>query len=291
MGALGIAQISKASFKILKCFKFKNCKFANQSRVLEVGKKIFFASDFHLGIPNRETSLEREKKIVAWLDCIKEEAEEIFLVGDIFDFWFEHVHTVPKGFVRLLGKLAELSDTGIKITLFTGNHDMWMFDYLKKELGVEIFRVPIERTFNGKLFLIGHGDGLGPGDFWYKVLKWICENKVCQWLFARLHPNFSFAFGHYCSRKSRISTGKSDTEYLGDEKEFLVRFCKSALLKKQYDYFVFGHRHLPLEIQIEKSVYVNLGEWVNYCTFAEFDGKNLQMKFFDGEIKEWKKER
>ncbi|HWY38363.1 MAG TPA: UDP-2,3-diacylglucosamine diphosphatase [Bacteroidia bacterium] len=251
-------------------------------RALPAKEKIYFASDFHLGIPNYESSLAREKKVVAWLDSIKHDAAEIYLVGDLFDFWFEYKHTVPKGFVRLLGKIAEIADSGTPIHLFIGNHDMWMFDYLPHELGVSLHKKPIERTFNGKTFYIGHGDGLGPGDRWYKFLKKIHQNKICQWLWARLHPNFGMALGNFFSRRSRIATGTSDSVYLGDDKEWLVIFCKEKLKEKHFDYFVFGHRHLPINVKVgENSTYINLGEWVNYYTYAEFDGKELLLKKFE----------
>ncbi len=251
-------------------------------RALPAKEKIYFASDFHLGVPDYESSLLREKKVVTWLDSIKHDAAEIYLVGDLFDFWFEYKYTVPKGFVRLLGKIAEITDAGTIVHVFTGNHDMWMFDYLPKEIGIQLHRDPIEKTYNGKTFLIGHGDGLGPGDGWYKILKWICANKICQWLFARIHPNLAFGIGHYCSRKSRIATGTSDSVYLGDDKEWLVIFCKEKLKEKHFDYFIFGHRHLPIDVKVgEKSSYINLGEWVNYYTYAEFDGTQLQLKKFE----------
>jgi UDP-2,3-diacylglucosamine hydrolase len=168
------------------------------------------------------------------------------------------------------------------VHLFTGNHDMWLFDYLPKETGVVLHHAPIERTYGGKLFLIGHGDGLGPGDARYKLLKKFFANKLCQWLYARLHPNFAFALATWLSKRSRIATGKSDSQYLGDEKEWLVQYCKEQLKLKQYDYFVFGHRHLPIEVKVgESSTYINLGEWVNYCTYAEFDGNKLHLKKFN----------
>lgn len=241
--------------------------------------KIYFASDFHLGVPTPELSAAREKKIVAWLNFIEKDADEIFLCGDLFDFWFEHKYTAPKGHVRFLGKLAELTDKGIKITFFTGNHDMWMFGYLKKELGVEIYRHPVKRTFNGKSFVVGHGDGLGPGDKGYKLIKGIFANPVCQWLYARFHPNFSFWLANYFSKTSRISTGSNDEVFLGEEKEWLVQYCKQQLQKEHIDYFVFGHRHLPLDIHLPgHSRYVNLGEWINHCTYAVFDGQNLKLE-------------
>ncbi|MGQ0829682.1 MAG: UDP-2,3-diacylglucosamine diphosphatase [Bacteroidota bacterium] len=244
-------------------------------------KKIYFASDFHLGVPNYEKSLEREKRIVKWLDEIKQDAAEIYLMGDLFDFWFEYKHTIPKGFVRLLGKIAELVDSGIPVTLFTGNHDMWMFDYLPKELGVTIYREPIIREYNGKKFYLGHGDGLGPGDSGYKFIKKIFSNRFCQWLFERLHPNFAIRMANYWSNKSRLSNGSEDEKFMGEEKEWLAIYSKSILKKEHFHYFVFGHRHLPLNIKLsDNSSYINLGEWVNYNSYAVFDGTNLELKYY-----------
>ena len=248
---------------------------------LQQGKKIYFASDFHLGAPNYEDSLKREKRIVAWLDSIKHDCGELYLLGDVFDFWFEYRTVVPRGYVRLLGKLAEFTDSGIPVYYFTGNHDMWIFDYLPHELNVIVYRQPIERTYNGKKFYIGHGDGLGPGDHGYKFIKKVFANKVCQWLFARLHPNFSFRFANYWSRKSRIATALEDEKFLGEEKEWLVIHSKELLKKEHYDYLIFGHRHLPLDIKINgTSRYINLGEWVKYNSFAVFDGKEFELKYF-----------
>jgi UDP-2,3-diacylglucosamine hydrolase len=248
---------------------------------LKENKKIYFASDFHLGVPTHEASIAREKRIVKWLDEIKNDAEEIYLMGDLFDFWFEYKYTVPKGFVRLLGKIAELSDAGIPITLFTGNHDMWMFDYLPNELGITIYREPITRTYNGKKFYLGHGDGLGPGDHGYKFIKSVFANPVCQWLFERLHPNFALRIANYWSHKSRISNGPKDEQYKGEDGEWLVSYSKDVLKKELFDYFIFGHRHLPLDIKLsESSRYVNLGEWVNYESYAVFDGTNLELKYY-----------
>lgn len=246
---------------------------------MEKGKKIYFASDFHLGAPSYETSLIREKKIVSWLDHISHDATEIFLVGDIFDFWFEYKRAIPKGFVRLQGKIAELTDKGISIHIFTGNHDMWIFDYLPKELGVQLYREPIERSFFGKDYFIGHGDGLGPGDKGYKFLKKVFANKFCQWCFARLHPNFGIWIAEKSSKTSRAKTGQSDEVYHGDDKEWLVQFCIEKVKEKPYDYLVFGHRHLPLEKPItEKSTYINLGEWINYCTYFEVSEEGESLK-------------
>jgi UDP-2,3-diacylglucosamine hydrolase len=246
-----------------------------------VNKKIFFASDFHLGAPNYEDSFVREKRIVRWLESIRNEAAEIYLLGDVFDFWFEYKHAIPKGFVRLQGKIAELTDAGIKIYWFIGNHDMWIFDYIPKELGVHIIREEITKVYNGKKFFIGHGDGLGPGDKGYKFLKKVFRNRMCQWLFARLHPNFGIGLANYSSRSSRASTGDNDAIYYG-EKEMLTQFCKSKLKEEHFDYFIFGHRHFPMNIELnDSSRYYNLGDWIQYFTYGVFDGDKFELKSFE----------
>lgn len=251
---------------------------------MEKGKKIYFASDFHLGVPSADKSLLREKRAVRWLDSIKDDASHIFLVGDIFDFWFEYKHAVPRGYTRLLGKLAELSDAGIEIEVFTGNHDMWIFDYLPKELGVPVHRSPIEREWNGFKFYIGHGDGLGPGDRGYKFIKKVFASKICQWLFARLHPNFGIGLANFWSRKSRASTNDFEKTFLGEDKEWLVVYSKKLLATKHFDFFIFGHRHLPIDLKLnDQSRYINLGDWISYFTYAEFDGEQLVLKAFETE--------
>ena len=239
--------------------------------------KLYFASDFHLGVPSKASSLEREKRIVAWLDSVKHDAYKIFLVGDVFDFWFEYKHAIPKGFIRLQGKLAELVDSGIKIEMFTGNHDMCMFGYFTEELGIPVHKSPIQFEYLGKKFFVGHGDGLGPDDHGYKFIKRVFANPVSQWLFARLHPNLGISMANYWSRKSRIATGTTDDTYLGDEKEWLVSFCKDELKNNKFDYFIFGHRHLPINMKVEFAQYINLGDWIKYNTYAVFDGKDLQL--------------
>jgi UDP-2,3-diacylglucosamine hydrolase len=246
---------------------------------MQPGKKIYFASDFHLGVPDHESSLKREKLIVRWLDEIKQDAAEIFLMGDLFDFWFEYKHAVPKGYVRLLGKIAEIRDAGTPVSFFIGNHDVWMFDYFPKELGVAVHYEPITRDFNGRKFYLGHGDGLGPGDRGYKFIKRIFHSKTCQWLFARFHPNFGVWFANYSSSTSRKSNGKRDEHFLGEENEWLAAYSKEILQKEHFDYFIFGHRHLPLDIKLnEKSRYINLGDWLKYNTYAVFDGNELELK-------------
>ena len=246
-------------------------------------KKIYFASDFHLGVPSFELSLVREKKIVRWLDSIKNDAEEIYLVGDIFDFWWEYTYTIPKGQTRLLGKIAELTDAGIKVHFFTGNHDLWMKDYFVQELGVTVNKEAIRKTYNNKSFVIAHGDGLGPGDAWYKFLKKCFTNPFLIWCFKSLHPNFGFWIARRSSKRSRTNTGNSDENFLGEDNEWLMNYCKEALKKEHTDYFIFGHRHLPLDLKpSSNSRYINLGEWINYCTYAVFDGNTLELKKFEG---------
>ncbi len=249
---------------------------------LEPGKKFFFASDFHLGVPDAGSSLAREKKIVRWLDSIKSEAQAVFLLGDIFDFWFEYRHAIPKGFIRIQGKLAELTDSGIPVYFFTGNHDMWMFDYFTQELNIPVLRKPISVTLGNQKFHIGHGDGLGPKDHTYKVLKKVFASPVSQWLFARVHPNAGIGLANFWSRRSRISNTKADEVFHGEDREWLVTYCKETEAREHHDFYVFGHRHLPLDIRIgEKSRYLNLGEWVNYCTYAVYDGTNLKLEHFE----------
>jgi len=247
-----------------------------------IAKNIYFASDFHLGSPI-DIDHSREKKIVRWLDSIAQDASDIYLVGDVFDFWFEYKHVVPKGHIRLLGKLAELSDNGVKLHIFTGNHDVWMFDYFEKELNATIYKEPIIREFEGKKFMIGHGDGLGPGDHGYKLIKGVFSNRLCQRLFAFLHPFVGVSLARFFSRKSRESTGDKDSIYLGDDKEYLMQYCNDVLKTKHFDYFIFGHRHMVLDKTLSGgSRYVNLGEWFHSCHYAKFDGATLTMLKFGG---------
>jgi UDP-2,3-diacylglucosamine hydrolase len=243
------------------------------------GKKIYFLSDFHLGAPNHEKSLEREKKIVRFLESIRKDAAGIFIIGDMFDFWYEYKKVVPKGHVRLLGKLAEITDSGIPVHFFVGNHDMWMNNYFEKELNITVYYEPKEFEWNNKKFYIGHGDGLGPGDHGYKFIKKIFRNSFCQWLFGQLHPTWGIGLANYFSRKSREKTGDSDVVFLGEDDEWLVIYSRNMLKEKEYDYFIFGHRHLPLNIKLnEKNSYINLGDWIRNFTYAEFDGNNVVLK-------------
>ncbi|APG66117.1 UDP-2,3-diacylglucosamine hydrolase [Tenacibaculum todarodis] len=244
-------------------------------------KKVYFASDQHLGAPTTEASFPREKKFVAWLDEVKEDAEAFFLLGDLFDFWFEYKTVVPKGFVRVLGKLAEIRDSGIPIYFFVGNHDLWMHDYFEKELNIPVFHEPKEFTINNKLFLIGHGDGLGPHDKGYKRMKKVFTFPLFKWLFKWLHPDLGVRLGQYMSVKNKMISGDEDAKFLGEENEWLVQYCKKKLTEKHYDYFVFGHRHLPLDIQLqENSKYVNLGDWIQYFTYGVVDKESLKLKTY-----------
>lgn len=249
---------------------------------LPVGKKIYFASDFHLGAPNIESSVKREQKVIRWLESIRKDAHTIFLLGDLFDFWFEYKHAIPKGFIRFQGKLAELVDEGINIIFFTGNHDMWMFDYFPKELSIPVYKEPRTLKINKKDFLIGHGDGLGPGDFNYKLLKRIFRSRISQWLFARVHPNTGIGIANFWSDRSRISNFKKNEEQFLGDKEYLWQFCKKTENKEHHDYYIFGHRHLVLDLEVgQESRYVNLGEWVTDSSYAVFDGQELKLYSFE----------
>lgn len=248
------------------------------------GKKIYFSSDNHLGAPDDEASLVREKKFVRWLDEAKNDAEAIFLLGDLFDFWFEYKHVVPKGFVRVLGKLAEITDSGISVYFFVGNHDLWMRDYFEKELNIPVYHKPKEFTYNDKLFLIGHGDGLGPGDKGYKRMKKLFTNPVAKWFYRWLHPDLGMPLGKHMSLNNKLISGDEDAKFLGEENEWLALYAKRKLEQKHYDYFIFGHRHLPMEIELkEDSTYFNLGEWVTYFTYGVFDGNEFALKTFEKE--------
>lgn len=244
-------------------------------------KKIYFASDQHFGAPNVEASKIREQKFVNWLDFIKKDADVLFLLGDLFDFWFEYAQAVPKGFVRVLGKLAELSDQGIEIHFFVGNHDLWMHDYFEKELNIPVYHHPKEFTLNGKSFFIGHGDGLGPEDQGYKRMKKVFTNPVSKWFFKWLHPDVGIRVAHYLSVKNKLISGAEDVKFLGEENEWLVQYAKMKLTEKHYDYFVFGHRHLPLEIALsQNSTYINTGDWIVHFTYGEFDGGQMLLKSY-----------
>lgn len=250
--------------------------------VLAPKKKVYFASDQHFGAPTAELSLPREKKFVAWLDQIKQDAEVLFIVGDLFDFWFEYKTVVPKGFVRVLGKLAELSDQGIQIHFFVGNHDLWMRDYFQTELNIPVYHDNKEFTFNNKTFLIGHGDGKGPGDVGYKYMKKVFTHPFSKWLFGWLHPNIGVGLAQYLSVKNKLISGESDVTFLGEENEWLILYAKRKLETKHFDYLIFGHRHLPMIYPLNPSSnYVNLGDWITYFTYCVFDGETFELKNYE----------
>ena len=245
---------------------------------LAPNKKVYFLSDFHLGAPNALASRERESRVVHFLESIQHDAAAVYIVGDIFDFWFEYKEVVPKGFIRLLGTLSKLSDAGVELHIFTGNHDLWMKDYLSQELRATIYFNPITTSINNKLFYIGHGDGLGPGDKGFKFLKKIFTNPFCQWLFKWLHPDLGIGLANYFSRKSRAKTGAADEVYLGDDNEWLIVYTKEKCQEIPAHYFVFGHRHFPIDKKINETTrYINLGDWIRSFTYAVFDGTDMQL--------------
>ncbi len=261
-----------------------------------LAQKIFFASDFHLGIDGRLPARERERQVVRWLEVIAPQAQAIYLVGDLFEFWFEYQTVIPKGFARFLGKLSELRDARIPIHVFTGNHDMWMFGYFEQELGIPVYRGPLQVELCGKAFYIAHGDGLGPNDYGYKRLKKVFQNPLAQRMFRWLHPDIGIWLAHHASQRSRLSMPPEERYWLGEEREWLVQYaCRKIEQGIEPDFFIFGHRHLPIDWRLKngKSRYINLGEWLYACSYAEFDGEQLSLKFFENSgqtIQNWRQE-
>ncbi|MBF6608161.1 MAG: UDP-2,3-diacylglucosamine diphosphatase [Flavobacterium sp.] len=249
---------------------------------IPIGKKIYFASDQHFGAPSRELSLPREKKFVRWLDMVKQDAAAIFLVGDLFDFWFEYKTVVPRGFTRVLGKLAEISDSGIPIHFFVGNHDLWMDGYFEEELGIPVYHTGAEFEFNGQIFFIAHGDGLGPGDKGYKRMKKVFQNPFSKWLFRWLHPDIGVRLAQYLSVENKLISGDQDVEFLGEDNEWLIQYSKRRIEKQHYDFLIFGHRHYPMTLGIgHNSQYINLGDWIGYFTYGVFDGSQFELLSFE----------
>jgi UDP-2,3-diacylglucosamine hydrolase len=248
-------------------------------------KKTYFASDFHLGVDAQRSSREREQQIVRWLDQCAQDAEAIYLVGDLFEFWHEYKTVIPKGYTRFLGKLAELSDAGIPIQVFTGNHDLWMFGYFEEELGIPVHYKPITTVINGKKFFIGHGDGLGPNDKGYKRMKKIFTNPACQWMFRWLHPDIGNKLAGFSSEQSRATKWHKENRWLGEENEWLVQYANRKLDTVPADYYIFGHRHLPVDwlLKDTKSRYINIGEWMYQCSYGVFDGETMELRFFENE--------
>ena len=216
------------------------------------------------------------------MDSIKKNAQVLFLMGDLFDFWHEWKFVVPKGYIRVLGKLAELKDSGIDIYFFVGNHDLWMKNYFEDELGIPVFFEKRFYDINGKKFLLAHGDGLGPGDKGYKRMKKVFTNPFAQWAFRWLHPDIGMRIANYMSQKNKLISGVEDQKFLGEDKEFLIQYSKEKLKTEQIDYFVFGHRHLPLIFELENnSKYINLGDWISYFTYGVFDGQKFDLEKFE----------
>ncbi len=255
-----------------------------------IGKKIFFVSDLHFGAPALRNNKERELLFVDWLKSIREEASMIFLMGDFFDFWFEYKKTVPKGFVRSLGTLAEICDSGIPVHFFTGNHDIWVFDYLPKETGMVVHSGSVEMELYGKKFFLSHGDDLGEKDFGYQLIKKFFHNKIAQWAFAKIHPDLSFRLAHYWSKKSRLSYNSKEQNFKGLEFEAQYNFAKSVLQKEHFDYFVFGHRHIMLNEQVEPdSRLIVLGDWIKKFSYGVFDASGFRLENINQEkLKEYR---
>ena len=239
--------------------------------------KIYFASDFHLGSPNLEDSHSRERKIISWLSMIEKDAKAIYLVGDIFDFWFEYKKVVPKGFVRVQGKLAELCDKGIDINFIVGNHDMWVKDYFQKEIGLKVFENEILIEENNQKILICHGDGLDHGNTSFKLIKKIFKSKICRWFFSRIHPNLGVSLAHLWSNASRRKNSKKTN----DNHEHLINYCKKHQKNHPIDFYVFGHLHSPIKENIDlQSKYINTGDWIQHCSYGVLSNKKLEIKKF-----------
>lgn len=241
--------------------------------------RIYFFSDVHLGAPDYQSSMAREKRLTSFLQEIEQDATELFILGDLFDMWFDYKKVVPRGYVRILGQLAKMADSGIQIHYFTGNHDMWAFDYFEQEIGLKLYQEPKTFTFNDKKFLLGHGDGLGPGDLGYKFIKRVFAGKLNQWLFARLHPNFALGLASVLSSRSRIANGNFEETMEDLESEDLYKYCKQRMEKEHFDFFIFGHRHIAIDFDLgTRARYINLGEWVKTPHYCLFDGENLFLK-------------
>lgn len=246
---------------------------------LPADKKVYFASDQHFGAPTPQASKEREERFIKWLDHIKQDAHTLFLMGDLFDFWHEWRYVVPKGFVRVLGKIAELKDSGIEIYFFVGNHDLWMKDYFETELHIPVFFEKQYAQINDKKFLLAHGDGLGPGDKGYKIMKKLFTNSLAQWAFRWIHPDIAMKIALYLSQKNKIISGEEDKEFLGEDKEFLILYSKQKLKTESINYFVYGHRHLPMVLPLDKNAYyINLGDWISYFTYGVFSNNKFSLE-------------
>lgn len=239
--------------------------------------KIYFLSDAHLGSRSHADSVAVERKLCRWLDLVKEDAAAIYLLGDIFDYWFEYRYVVPKGFTRLLGKLAEITDAGVEVHFFIGNHDLWLTDYLSEECGVILHFEPLVAKLGGQTFFLAHGDGLGDDSRSFRFLRRIFHSAFLRKCFSAIHPRWTVPLAHAWSNNSRETGGV--TEYLGEDKEYLVRFAKRKLREvPQIDYFIFGHRHILLDLPVAAhSRVIILGDWIRYFSYACFDGERVRL--------------
>jgi UDP-2,3-diacylglucosamine hydrolase len=244
--------------------------------LIEKGK-IYFISDVHLGAPALSNNHQREMLFAQWLDDINNDVQELYLMGDIFDFWWEYKKVVPRGFTRILGRIANLTDRGIPVHFFPGNHDLWVFDYLPSELGVIVHKSEIIKEIRGKKFLLAHGDGLDSEDVGYIRLKKIFTNRNLQWWFSRLHPNFALHIAHKWSKSSRTAKFDREEEF-NVNNEGMYKFAQSFLKKEPIDYFIFGHRHQMVNIPIsENSRFVLLGDWIKNFSYGVFDGEKFEL--------------
>lgn len=249
-------------------------------------KNIYFLSDAHLGSLAIEHRRMQERRLVRFLDDIKEKASAIYLLGDMFDFWYEYKYVVPRGYTRFLGKLSELTDMGVEVHYFTGNHDIWAYDYLARECGVTLHTKPLTTEIYDKVFFIAHGDGLGDGDKKFKLIRGIFHNRLCQRLFSAVHPRWGMWFGLQWAKHSRLKRKEGEPPYMGDDKEQLVLFTKDYMKgHADVDYYIYGHRHIELDLQLTKRVRMMIiGDWISHFTYVVFDGVHLFLsEYVEGE--------
>jgi UDP-2,3-diacylglucosamine hydrolase len=232
----------------------------------------------HLGAPALNNNKEREKLFAQWLDNIKTDVSELYLMGDIFDFWYEYRKVAPRGFTRILGRIADISDSGVPVHFFTGNHDLWIYDYLPNEIGLILHRNEFITEIAGKKFFLAHGDGFDPDDKGYQFLKKIFTSKKLQWFFSRLHPNFALFLAHKWSKSSRLAKlGTEEDVKVKDEA--MYKFARNYLKKERADYFIFGHRHIMVDSKItDSSRLIILGDWINHFSYGVFDGEKFELK-------------
>lgn len=243
--------------------------------------KIYFVSDVHLGAPALSNNRERELLFAKWLDSIRDDVAELYLMGDIFDFWFEYRKVVPRGFTRILGRLADLTDKGVPVHFFAGNHDVWVFDYLPQETGLTLHRDEWITEIGGKKFYLAHGDGLDPDDKGYLLLKKIFTSKTLQWWFSRIHPNFAFHMAHQWSKSSRLSKLNRQEEFKV-KNECMYKFAENYLKKEWIDYFIFGHRHRMADVEVKNgSRFILLGDWITNFSYGVFDGDRFILNKFE----------